>query len=322
MATITQITLQVFSGTTASGTQVGSNIVVQGSPSTVTLDNTTLGAYLTAGEQYCVRAKCINDEQYETPYTNVYPFKTLIYAEIITLDGGNGKLYPELSFTYNNQVLTVTECGVYVSTNASGTNSQKIAANDQQEAEQGWEITGLTENTTYYVIPYVIDDDGREYKGEWTNAETASTGYRTPVVTLISQNITTTYNSISGPFGVTSNDTLSSVYMTLQASGGGTEYRFNKTASAGTQYFTITDGDTDSNGVTVAINPSTEYRIKVYATNTSGGTGSAQATATTASQSTETIAITSVTNVTPTSATVNLSYGNGGGAVVNPSQQQ
>ena len=201
MATITQITLQVFSGTTASGTQVGSNIVVQGSPSTVTLDNTTLGAYLTAGEQYCVRAKCINDEQYETPYTNVYPFKTLIYAEIITLDGGNGKLYPELSFTYNNQVLTVQECGVYVSTNASGTNSQKIAANDQQEAEQGWEITGLTENTTYYAIPYVIDGDGREYKGEWANAETASTGSTETIAITSVTNVTPTSATVNLSYG-------------------------------------------------------------------------------------------------------------------------
>lgn len=309
MATITQTTLQVFAGTTASGTQVGNNVVVQGSPATVTLDSTALGVALSAGEQYCVRAKCINDEQYETDYTAVYPFKTLIYAEITNITGGSGTIAPELTFTYNNQVLTNSECGVYVSTNASGSNSQKIAASDEQEAGQGWTITGLAENTTYYVIPYVVDDLGREYKGAWAEAETANTGYNAPTVTI--SNTATTYNSVSGNLSVTTNDTLSSVYIDLWATGGGTHYHINKTATTGNQNFTITNGDTDNSSTpqTIVINPNTEYRITVYASNTHGGTGNAQATVTTASQATETIAITSITGITPFAATVNLSYG-------------
>ena len=99
MATITQTTLQVFAGTTASGTQIGSNIVKNGSPASVNLNSTELGAALSPGEQYCVRAKCINDEQYETDWTAVYPFKTLILAEIDTISGGGGTISPELSFT-------------------------------------------------------------------------------------------------------------------------------------------------------------------------------------------------------------------------------
>lgn len=317
MATITQTTLQVFAGTTASGTQVGNNVVVQGSPATVTLDSTSLGVALSAGEQYCVRAKCINDEQYETPYTAVYPFKTLIFCELVTCTGGTGSISPEMSFTYNNQVLSVSDCGVYVSTNASGAGAVQKSAGDEQAAGQGWTITGLTENTTYYVIPYVVDDLGREYRGDWANAETANTGYNAPTVTIT--NTATTYNSVSGNLSVTTNDTVSSVYIDLWATGGGTHYRINKTATTGVQNFTITNGDTDNSSTpqTIVINPNTEYRITVYATNTHGGTGSAQATVTTASQATETIAITSVSGITPTSAVVNLSYG---GAVVNPGQ--
>lgn len=326
MATIVRTTLQLYRGTSASGTKVGNDIVdtTVGGPPTIELNYSTLGAYLNAGDQYFARVKALNDQGYETDWDDPNAqriFKTLILAEIVTISGSNGVIRPELSFTYNNQVLSVQECGVYVSTSAGGTNAQKIAASNEQEAGQGWDITGLAEGQTYHVIPYVIDSDGREYKPEWTDAETVNTGYKNPVVTLIPQDIVTTYNSISGPFGVTTNDTLTSVYMTLQASGG-TLYRFNKTASAGTQYFTITDGDTDSNGATVAITPNTTYTINVYATNTSGGTGSAQASVTTATQGTSTITITGVTP-TPTSATVNISYGNGnGGAVVNPDQQQ
>lgn len=316
MATITQTTLQVYSGTTVvAGNQIGSDIVLQGSPSTATLDSTSLGVALSPGSQYCVRAKCINDESYETDYTSPYAFKTLILAEIDTISGGNGTISPELSFTYNNQVLTNSECGVYVSTNASGSNATKIPATDEQEAGQGWVITGLSEHTTYYVIPYVIDDLGREYKGAWADAETVNTGYLVPTVTL--SNMSSTYNSISGNVTISTNDTLSSVYLTIRPAGGGTSHTVNLTSTTGVQNFTITDGDTDTSSGTITISPSTEYIITVYAVNTSGGTGNGTANVTTAQQSTATIAITGVNNITPTSAVVNLSYG---GSVVNPGQ--
>lgn len=326
MATIVQTTLQLYRGTSASGTKVGNDIVdtTVGGPPTIELNYSTLGAYLNAGDQYFARVKALNDEGYETDWSDPNAqrtFKTLILAEIVTISGSNGVIRPELSFTYNNQVLSVQECGVYVSTSAGGTNAQKIAASNEQEAGQDWTITGLAEGQTYHVIPYVIDNDGREYKPEWTDAETVNTGYKNPVVTLSADDITTTYNEISGPFSVTTNDTLTSIYMTLQASGG-TLYRFDKTASAGLQYFTIRDGERDSNDAIVSITPNTTYTINVYATNTSGGTGSGQASVTTKPQSTSTITITGVT-ARPTSATVNISYGNGnGGAVVSPDTQQ
>lgn len=308
MATIVSTTLQVFAGTTASGTQIGSNIVQQGSPATVNLSNATLGAALSPGEQYCVRAKCINDEQYETDWTAPYAFKTLIFTEIRTITGGNCSISPELDFTYNNQVLTNSECGIYISTNASGTNATKIAAPDEETAEQGWVITsGIAENTTYYVIPYVIDDLNREYKGDWAEAESINSGYAVPVVTI--SNTATTYNSITGNINVTTNDTISNVYLDVWPTGGGASHRINLTATTGLQTFSITDGDTDYQGNTIHINSSTEYRITVYAVNTSGGTGSAMATVTTAAQAQATISITSVTGITPTSAVVNLAYG-------------
>ena len=308
MATIISTELKVYSGTTTAGTQVGNTITQQGSPATVGLDSSSLGVSLTAGEQFCVIARCTNDEQYTTDWTLPYPFKTLIFTEIITLEGGTGMLSPELSFDYNNQVLTVQECGVYVSTNASGTNAQKIAADDEQEAEQGWQITGLNENTTYYVIPYVIDNLGREYKGDWASAETANTGYSVPTVTI--SNVVTTYNSISGNVNITTNDTLQSVTLRIIPTGGGSGYQYKTLANTvGLQTWSVTNGDLDDQSNPIVINPSTEYSIMITAVNTSSGSGSATVTATTAAQSTATIAITGVTNITPYSATVNLSYG-------------
>lgn len=308
MAEIISTELKVYSGTTTAGSQIGNTITQQGSPATVALDSTSLGANLSAGEQYCVIARCTNDEEYTTDWTQPYPFKTLILAEIITISGNNGVLNAELSFTYNDQVLSIQDCGVYVSTNANGTNAQKISAGDEQTAEQ-WQITNLSENTRYYVIPYVVDNvgDGREYKGNWAEAEEASTGYSAPVVNI--SNIVTTYNSLSGNVTVTSNDTLQSVKLSIIPTGGGSYQYITLNAQTGTQQWSITNGDLDDNDNPITINPSTEYRIAVNAVNTSGGSGSDAKTATTLQQSTETIAITGINNITPTSATVNLSYG-------------
>lgn len=311
MATIISTELKVYTGTTTAGTQVGTTITdsTRGGPNSVNLDNTTLGANLSAGEQYCVVARCTNDENYTTDWTSPYPFKTLILGVINTLTGENGRISAQMAFTYNKDVLTVSECGVYVSTNASGAGAVKKPAPNEQEATRGFDITELTENTTYYVVPFVLDNLNREYVGSWSDASTANTGYNVPAITI--SNTATTYNSVSGNLNVETNDTLSEVYIDIWPTGGQTHYRINKSATTGNQNFTITDGDTDSNGDTIVISPSTEIRLTVYATNTSGGTGTAQATVTTAAQSTATISITGIQDVTPNSAVVTLSYGVG-----------
>ena len=311
MATIISTELKVYTGTTTAGTQVGTTITDsnQGGPYSVNLNNTTLGTNLSAGEQYCVVARCTNNENYTTDWTAPYPFKTLILGVINTITGGNGRISAQMNFTYNKEVLTVSECGVYVSTNASGADAVRKPASHEQEATRGFEITGLTENTTYYVVPFVRDNLNREYVGSWSDAESANTGYNVPTITI--SNTATTYNSVSGNLNVETNDTLSEVYIDVWPTGGETHYRINKSATTGNQNFTITDGDTDSNGVAININPSTEIKLTVYATNTSGGTGSAQATVTTAAQSTATISITGIQDVTPNSAVVTLSYGVG-----------
>lgn len=307
MATIVSTNLKVYTGTTTSGTQVGGMITKPGSPATVLLDSESLGVALSPGSQYCVIAQCTNDESYTTDWTSPYAFKTLILAELDTVTGGNASLSPKMSFTYDSQVISVQECGVYYSTNSSGSNATKVAASNEQEAGQGWLITGLTENTTYYVIPYVIDDLGREYKGDWASAETANTGYANPTVTI--SNVATTWNSITGNVSVTSNDTISSVVLRIQPTGGGSIQYKTLTAQTGTQTWSVTNGDLDNSSNPIVITPSTEYRIQIDATGSHSGSGTANVTATTQQQSTATIAITSISNTTPTSAVVNLSYG-------------
>lgn len=306
MASIIETYVKVYSGTTAT-TQVGSTITVQGSPASVALDVSTLGVALSPGSQYCCTAACTNDEQYTTAYTSPYPFKTLILAELTSLTGGCGNLSPEGILTYDSNVLSVNDVGVYVSTNASGSNATKISAHDAQAFGQGWSIETLLENTTYYVVPYVEDSDGREFIESWSNAESANTSYKAPVVAI--SNVATTYNSVSANASISTNDTLQGAYVTLQPVGGGAVYRKNLTASTGTQNFSFVDGDTDAGGQTVSVLPNMQYRLVVYGQNSSGCSGNGTGTATTPPQAEATIAITSVSNITPTSAQVNLSYG-------------
>lgn len=309
MANITTTECKVYSDTTGSK-QVGTTITIQGSPSTINLNSTTLGLNLSAGSQYSVQVRCTNDEGYTTDWTALYPFKTLILATLTDLQGAVGTLEPSISCTYTNGVVSVADVGVYVSTNASGTNAVKCSGHDEQNVGQGYTITGLLENTTYYVVPYVVDDLGREYVDDWANADSANTGYAAPTVTI--SNVAYTYNSISGNVLVSTNDTLSRVKLSIIPTGGGGSYQYKTlTATTGTQSWSVTDGDLDDSGNAITVSPSTEYRIQIEAVNTHGGTGSAQTTVTTAAQASSTISITGVTNITPNSATVGLSYGSG-----------
>lgn len=309
MATITYTRAKVYSDTTGT-TQVGTTIEVQGSPSTINMNYSTLGVNLSPGSQYSVSVQCTNNEGYTTAWTQVYPFKTLILAELTNFQGGIGRITPSISCTYTSGVLTVSDVGVYLSTNASGAGAVKHSGGDEQSAEQGYDITGLNENTTYYAVPYVTDNLGREYVGDWANADSANTGYAAPTVTI--SNVATTYNSISGNVLVTTNDTLTRVKLSIIPTGGGGSDQYKTlSATTGTQAWSITNGDLDDSSNPITINPSTEYRVHIEAVNTHGGTSTAQATATTAAVTPETIAITGVTNVTPNSAIVNLSYGAG-----------
>lgn len=310
MATITYTRAKVYSDTTGT-TQVGQTIEVTGSPSTITMDSSTLGVKLNPGSQYSVSVQCTNDEGYTTAWTSPYPYKTLILASWQSFTGGKGAVSPSILCTYTAGVLSVNEVGVYLSTNASGANAVKYSADDEETAEKGWVIKGLTENTTYYAVPYVVDDLGREYTGDWSEAKQANTGYAVPVVTI--SDVATTYKSISGNVLVTTNDTLQSVRLSIIPTGGGGNYQYKTlTATTGTQSWSIANGDLDDTGKAITVNPSTEYKIAVEAVDVNGGSTTAQVTATTAAQTTVTIAITGVTKVTPTSAVVNLSYGAGG----------
>lgn len=282
-------------------------------------DPTSLGVDLAPGTQYCARARCTNSDQYTTDWTADHTFRTLILAELdsVTVGCESVNVVGDLTYDHQDPNIGVTQCGLYVSTTAGGTNPTKITIPEQSfDDAQGYDITTLNEHTTYYAVPFVLDQDNREYVGEWVNAETFTTKYNAPVITPVG-NITTTYNRISGSIDIASSDsTVTNVHLTIVPSGGGTAWTLNLTNAKGTQTFSITNGDpatssTPAGQNTIVINPSTTYTIRFYATNgeTGGCTGNYLVTATTTQQEQSEIDIINFTNVGTTSACASMWYG-------------
>lgn len=321
MATITSTELEVYTGTTSSGgSLVGTKITRQGSPDSICMnsDPTSLGVDLAPGTQYCCRARCSNSDQYTTDWTADHTFRTLILAELdsVTVGCESVNVVGDLTYDHQDPNIGVTQCGLYVSTAAGGTNPTKITIPEQSfDDAQGYDITTLNEHTTYYAVPFVLDQDNREYVGEWVNAETFTTKYNAPVITI--SNVATTYNSITGNINIASSDsTVTNVHLTIVASGGGTAWELDLTNAKGTQTFSIVNGDTADSSTpagqnTIVINPSTTYNIRVYATNgeTGGCTGNYLVTATTTQQEQSEIDIINFTNVGTTSACASMWYG-------------
>ena len=161
MATIVSTELEIREGTTASGTLVGQKITESGSPASINADISTLGVNLSPGKQYCARARCTNSDAYTSDFCPPYPFRTLILAEIVSATTGCGGVEVEGDLTYDIANY-MAECGVYVSTSASGTSAVKKAAADETDFGQ-FTVPGLNEHTTYYLVPFATDTDGRTY---------------------------------------------------------------------------------------------------------------------------------------------------------------
>lgn len=344
--TITSTELEVYKGTTV---VVGNRVqqkTESGSPATVNIGNASMGDTnaLYPGTQYSVRARCTNSESYTSDWTSLYPFKTLIsiaWAENqggnpdVTLHQINGEWHLGVgdytviddgtddgttagSICYDSNAMSLDAIYVYVNTTNNFSTAVRLTS-DAQAMGQGYTITNtmlsaagaqftLQENSTYYVWLGVTDDAQTAARTYTTSSASVTSGYAAPVISLT--NPTHTYNSVGVTATITSTETLTSVTATVVPTGGGTTYTLAGSTSS-PQTFTFTDGATDANGNTIVINPSTEYRLTVTVVTPTHPSTSNYTNITTDSQAVSSIAITSITNVTPASATVNLTYGSG-----------
>ena len=172
--------------------------------------------------------------------------------------------------------VTVARCGLIYSTDSSFTDAVSV-----DESRGGVLISNLLENTTYYLMPFVVDTMGRR----WVNQSlvtTATTGLSIPEITWsgISAVGSTVFDS---SVKIASSSALTSVYATITPVGG-TSQTVSLANTVGVQSVHIDN-----------LKPSTEYTIYVTAVNSAG-------TATT-----ETITFTtneSAVNVTIENATV------------------
>lgn len=301
-ATIIRSEVKIFSDS-AMTQQVGSTITTNSAATAITADATSLGVALSAGANYWATARCTNSEDYTSAWTELYNFKTLINVQSVDAPTpGATSIGMNCRATYTSAV-SVSEIGYYYSTSADGSNATRVVCADEQQWEQ-FDITGLQEHTLYYIIPFVVDNLNREYHPDWSEAEDVSTTYSRATITFNSN--PTTYNSITSNVTLTSTTAITNAFVTIQTNGG-TQYKLNLNNTTGAQSVTFTSGATDANGATIAISPSTTYTVVCSVTN-SAGTNTANTTTTTAAQQTSAVEISSITNITPTSATVNLSF--------------
>lgn len=196
-----------------------------------------------------------------------------------------------------------------------------ITNNMMTSAGCNWDPNGkhFHESSTYRVWIGVTDavnggdgttaNDSRLYIN--STEAVVGTPIATPVVQIGSP--TATYNSvtINGIQASSTGEQILSGYAMISTSSdfsSGNTYRVNLSNPIPSNV-TITDGDTDYQGNTISISPTTTYYVKVVvATTTYPATSSNIGTVTTPAAVTGTVVISSVTNVTPSSATVNLTY--------------
>lgn len=235
----------------------------------------------------------------------------------------------EAGCNYNSTDTTPAKIWVYIGKSTVQTNAVKIQYSPQAFFQGGMTITntdltsagaqwGFDEDTPFYVWIGVTDNsnsDGTAANDSrlYINSSYASlqTAIATPVATI--GQISSTYNSVtvSNVSATSTSETISSGYIEISTSNSfaaGQTSRINLSNPIPST-FTITDGDTDYQGGTISIQPSTQYFVRIaVATTTYPTTYSNVANTTTPAAVTGTIYISGITNVSPSGATVNIGY--------------
>ena len=348
--TIVSTELEVYKGLNPTGT-AAFQTTQQGSPASILVGNAQMGGTnaLLPGNQYCARARCTNSESYTTDWCTPRTFKTLpsiafpetggsVDLNIVQVNGVwtlmLGDFTEEDDGTHDGtgagticwdaNVMSIARVFVSIADTGSqnpGGESLHVTTfyTDLQGIGQGYAITETTMtshgaqfnfegNHTYYVWLGVTDDIQDASRTYWTPAQTVSTAVAQPVIAIT--NPTHTFDSVGATVNVTTTETITSIVATLTPTGGGATY--TKTLSTSSpQTVVFQNGQTDSQGTTMQIDPNTTYRLTIEVVTPQHASTTASTTITTDPQAVSTLAITSVTNVTPSAATVNLTYGSG-----------
>ena len=221
---------------------------------------------LTEQTNYHVRAYVVT-ENGDTYYGNDISFRTTHEIKVAQSSKTTVSSITTNSATFRSSITSdgdgnISDCGfVYAKTSAPAvSNATKVSCGKIQSGSFSKNITGLSDNTTYYVRSYVTNEAGTNY-GEEVNFATLE------IVKPSVSNVTVgrvTYKSVSLTAKVTSlgNGTLSDAGFVYSTSPNPS--MSNHKASCG-----------KTNDLSVKIStltPETKYYVRAYATNEKGTT--------------------------------------------------
>lgn len=220
------------------------SVTTQGASTAIIVNN------LDEGTEYWATAQVTDDGALTSNESSPFRFYTLPDVEYHTApSAGTDSISAQLDAVTNDVV--VNRFGLVYDTSSTFNNPTYY-----DEPQGGLQITGLTQNTTYYVRPYVIDEFGRRWINT-TLTTSVTTSYAVPTVAW-SGSSTVGVTTWSQDVSVTSDIALTSVYAEYTPTGGSTQTQ-NLTATTGTQTVSLT-----------GLDPNTTYSIVVKAVSASG----------------------------------------------------
>lgn len=251
---IVQSTIRIYDDALKTNPAIATK-VTSGAATAITVSNLPVGSELYA------TAQVTDDSNLTSAESAVYQFYTLPNVVYYTQPvASQGSISAQLDGRTND--VAIDYYGLRYSTDVNFT-----TYTDVQSQRGDIDIYGLSENTTYHVEPFVIDEFGRK----WINEDiavpvTTPYNYATVSWTGMSSIGTTTW---SQQVNVQSSSTVTNVSV-IYGPEGGAQTTTALIAQTGTQNVQLT-----------GLTPNTRYTIKVSATNSAGTSYSTIQTVTT-----------------------------------------
>lgn len=293
MAEILTTQIQIFTG---SGTEtLKYDETLNGSPASYEIVD------INAGQLYTVRARVTTDEEYTSDWSTLKTFTTMIDPYIGSLTADNGDIVLATGdVEYNPEFVTPVRLQLLVSKNSGGSDFVDYAVDSVETWESGtFRVRDMDQNTTYYVVGRVVDSLDRTWTTPWNEAVSITMPYLPPVITANLGEVS--YTSVAATAAVTSVAAVTMINVALKdvASGEFVDSKLLDTSKINgeTQQFSF-DG----------LTPDKQYQIVIEAKN-SAGVDTETLDFTTLAQEQTTITISEFTDITPRSATANITYG-------------
>lgn len=246
---IIQSVIRIYDAATALPTDLVTQKTTSGPSTSITIDDN-----LEEGTNYWATAQVEDDSHIQSAESAPFAFSTLPDVEFFSAPTA-GSDYISAQLNGITQDVTISYYGLQYSTSSSFS-----PLNEAQDAQGYVDIYNLTEHTSYWVRPFVID----QYNRKWVNtglARNITTAYAKPTLTWTGIS-TISATSWSQSINIQSLDALTSVVCTYTPAGGSAQ-TMSMSATTGTQTCSLT-----------GLTPNTTYTVVVRATNSAGYTDS------------------------------------------------